>query len=69
MDKIRNLLQSEMMVSGLRWWQWRWREANRFERDLELKEFGVVAWVWKREGGIKDASPNSGDVGPGHLLK
>ena len=39
MDKIRSLLQSEMMVSGLRWWKWRWREVDRLERYLELKRF------------------------------
>lgn len=43
-DKIRSLLQSEMMVSGLRWWKWRWREVDRLERYLELKRFGLVAW-------------------------
>lgn len=41
--KIRNLLQSEIMASGLTWWLWRWRDVDRFGRYLELKGVGVVA--------------------------
>lgn len=42
--KIRSVLQSEIMVSRLKWWLWRWRDVDRFERYLELKGVGVVAW-------------------------
>lgn len=58
-----------MMVSGLRRWWWRRREVNRFERYLELKGLGVVAWGWERKGEIKDATQDSGHVGLGHSLR
>ena len=60
--KIRNILQSEIMASGLKWWLWRWRDIDRFGRYLELKGVGVVAWGRQGEGGIFDASHGS-DMG------
>lgn len=60
--KIRSLLQSEILVSGLKWWLGRWRDVDRFGRCLELKGVAVVAWEREGEGGIFGGSHRS-DVG------
>ena len=71
MDKIRSLLSSDdgewtKVVCG---GGGGWREVNRFEKYLELKGLGVVAWGWEGKGEIKDATQNSGCMEPHHSLR